>query len=138
MQKNWLKFGLLGLASVALVALVFGAGFFAGRLSGRGVTPAIPLLQRGFLFSGAHGAAGAIEEIQDKSITLKLRDGTTQVIATDNATRVERNLKKANFGDLKVGDRVIVVGAPDPQGKIKARVIRTIDRRAPTPTLKTQ
>ena len=45
---------------------------------------------------------------------------------------------KVNLTDLKVGDRIIVVGAPDPQGKIKARVIRTIDLRAPTPTLKTQ
>lgn len=138
MQNKWLKIGLLGLAGIVLVALVFGAGFYIGRLSGRGIPPPISSLQRSLFGNGGHGATGAIEEIQDKTITLTLRDGTSQQITTDGATRIERNLKKISFADLKVGDRIIVVGAPDAQGKLKARVIRLVDPRVPPPTPKSQ
>jgi hypothetical protein len=138
MQNKWLKYGLLALGVILLAGIVFGAGILVGRLSVRGSNPSSRLFQRGFLFSGAHGATGVIEEIQDKSLAVRLRDGTTQVILIDNSTRVERNLKKAGLGDLKVGDRIVVVGTPDPQGRLKARLIRVIDLKTPPPTPKAQ
>lgn len=137
MQK-WIKIGLIGLGIVVSVALVFGAGFFIGRFTSRNAPPIVPLLERGFLGTGSHGATGAIEVIQDKTIILKVRDGTSRQIVTDSATRFERNLRKINLSDLKTGDRIIVVGTPDAQGILKARVIRIIDPRVPIPTPKSQ
>lgn len=138
MQIKWIKIGLIGMGIVLSIALVFGVGFFAGRFTGRNVLPIAPLLERGFLGAGSHGATGAIETIQDKTITLKVRDGTSRQIVTDSATRFERNLRKISLSDLKTGDRIIVVGAPNAQGILKARVIRIIDPRVPIPTLKSQ
>ncbi len=138
MQKKWIKMGLIGMGIVLSVALVFGAGFFVGRFTERNALPIAPLLERSFPGAGSHGATGAIETIQDKIITLKVRDGTSRQIVTDNATRFERNLRKISISDLKAGDRIIVVGTPDVQGKLKARVIRIIDPRVPIPTLKSQ
>jgi hypothetical protein len=131
MQNKWLWNGLIVLGGLLILGGVFSAGFLAGRWSVHNRTGENWV--RGLLFGGAHGATGVIEAIQGQTLTLKLHDDTTQTVLIDKNTRVER-IKRATLGDLKIGDRVLVVGAPDAQGQIKARLIRVLDLRVPTPT----
>ena len=136
-QKNnhpWRRRLLFALAGVCVLGTVFGAGFFAGRWSARNQLP--PTVQR-FIFPAGHGAFGKITQIEGATITLQTRDGATQTILTDSQTRVERGgpkTTKLNLRDLKVGDQIIVTGAPNAQGQIKAKLIRVLNPPALTPT----
>jgi hypothetical protein len=138
-QGQWRRYALFALAGVCLLGTVFGAGFFAGRWSirTRSVSPAASA-QRAIL-SGGHGAIGKITQIEDTRLLLETRDGTTRTILTDNQTRVERGVTRMTrlaFRDLKIGDQIIVIGTPNKQGHIKAKVIRVfpIPTLTPTPT----
>jgi hypothetical protein len=136
-EKNsgqWRRYLLFALVGLCVLGTVFGAGFFAGRWSVR--NQFAPLSQR-FIFLTGHGAVGKITQIEAATITLQTRDGATQTILTDNQTRFDRGgtkLTKLNLRDLKVGDQIIVTGAPNAQGQIKAKLIRVLNPPALTPT----
>jgi hypothetical protein len=79
-----------------------------------------------FGLNSGHGAVGAIKNIdsQNQIVTLQLRDGTTQVVLVNKDTRIEKSGARITLSDLKVGDRITVIGSPDNQGRITARWIR--------------
>jgi len=134
--SQWQRYALLALVSVGALGTIFGAGFFVGRWSARAnLSSASPL--RRIIATGGHGAIGAVSQIEGTTITIQTRDGATQIIMTDSQTRVERDLVKPTklaLRDLKVGDQIIVVGAPNAQGQIKAKLIRVLPTPALTPT----
>ena len=133
-KSQWWRYLLSALISVGMLGTVFGAGFFVGRWSTRGQFT--PLGQR-ILSPGGHGAVGKITQIEGTTITLQARDGTTQTIQSDNQTRLERGsakMTKLNLRDLRVGDQIIVIGAPNAQGQFKAKLIRVLNLPALTPT----
>jgi preprotein translocase subunit YajC len=130
MQKQWLRYGLIAFGTVLALWIAFSAGIFVGRfgrLDGRGTTQFIfrP-------FNGAHGAVGTIQNIEGQTITMQLRDGTTQGILVDSQTRIERNRQNSLLGNLKAGDQVLVIGSPNAQGQITARWIRVVDPNTPS------
>lgn len=51
----------------------------------------------------------------------------TRTILTDSHTPIWKNDASVTLGDLKIGDRIVVVGSPDSQGQINARVVRVLD-----------
>jgi hypothetical protein len=61
--------------------------------------------------------------------TIKTREGTTvHVITNDNTRFVEgrgKNRKAGSFADLKVGNRVVVLGEEDNQHNFDAAVVRS-------------
>jgi hypothetical protein len=136
-EKNtsqWRRYAFFALVGVCVLGTVFGAGFFAGRWSAR--NQLAPLAQR-FVLSTGHGAVGKITQIEATTITLQTRDGATQTILTDSQTRIERGgpkTTKLNLRDLKIGDQIIVTGAPNAQGQIKGKLIRVLNSPALTPT----
>ncbi len=134
MQSKWLRYGLAALGVMLVLSIVFGAGVVVGRWSASDARSNAPLLERGFLFSGSHGAIGTLQAVQEKSLTLELRDGTTQTISIDYKTRLERKQKKITLADLRTGERLLVVGTPDEQGQIKGRLIHVLEPRTPSPT----
>jgi len=134
MQSKWLRYGLATVGVILVLSIVFGAGIVVGRWSAGEARSNAPLLERGFLFSGSHGAIGTLQAVQEKSLTLELRDGTTQTILIDYKTRLERKQKKITLADLRTGERLLVVGTPDEQGQIKARLIHAFEPRNPSPT----
>ncbi len=129
---------LLAIAGLSILGTVFGAGFFIGRSQARSSVmivsplPAFPTRQ-------GHGAIGKITEIEGNLFSLQKHDGTIKTIMIDNRTRVESDTSaqkvKITARDLKIGDRVIVVGTPDDRGQIRAIVIRVLPALPlPTPT----
>jgi translation initiation factor IF-1 len=129
MHGRWLKYGLVGIAVVVGVSIVFGAGFLVGRQ-----TESLPGL-RAFRFGpaflgGSHGAVGSITKIDGGTVTLRLRDGALQTIRVDGKTRIERNRRNATSANLNVGDQVVVIGSPDVQGSITARYMRVVTTNA--------
>jgi hypothetical protein len=132
-KKRWLWYALIAIGILLIVVSIFGVGILAGRWNMLRRNPAA-LFPPGSLLGGGHGAAGIIDDISATSITVRERGGTAQLVLIDNKTRIERNLKVMTMTDLHIGDRVLVVGAPDPQRQIRARLIQIIDSRVPMPT----
>jgi hypothetical protein len=85
--------------------------FFKGDMSG---------------FPNAHGAAGKILSINLPEITVQDKDNTEKVIVVKDATVIERGREILKNTDLKVDDFVVVIGAPNEQGQIEAKLIRDI------------
>jgi hypothetical protein len=77
-------------------------------------------------FPNAHGAAGKIININLPTIIVKDKDNTEKVISLSADTVIERGRDALKNTDLKLDDFVIVIGAPNDQGQIEAKLIREI------------
>jgi hypothetical protein len=92
-----------------------------------------------------HRAGRIVSKDADgKSFTIRGRDGTLVKVTTSDKTRyvggVRKQRQQGSYADLKVGDRVLVLGQEDPQHVFDALIVRSahVDRTAapkaiPTP-----
>ncbi len=71
-----------------------------------------------------HGEFGTIDAIDDQSLTLVERNGVRQVLAVSSDTEIYRGKTKIGLAELNKGQRVIVISAEQPDGTLKARLIR--------------
>ena len=69
---------------------------------------------------------GPVEKVSNTSLTVKSADGYTATYLVSADTTVRKNGDEATIADLKVGDRVLVVGNQD-GSTLKALRIRTAD-----------
>lgn len=85
-----------------------------------------------FLFG--HGIGGPILRISSSTIVIQDRDGAEKVLQTDQTTDIRRFRDRIQVSDLKTGDMIVVLGEPDSQGAIRARLIRVIPEIPGIPT----
>ncbi len=52
---------------------------------------------------------GTVTDVNDKSITVKSTDGVSAIYTVDQSTKVHKDKKDANIGDVAVNDRVQLV-----------------------------
>lgn len=67
--------------------------------------------------------AGEIISKDDKSITMKLRDGGSRIVFFSDSTEISK-LVEGNLNDLIVGKNISVNGTTNPDGSITARSIQ--------------
>lgn len=119
--------------SIILVLVGLGVGFLGGyeyrnyRLNTSRVTGASGNLQR--FMGGERGTnqngmvrgatVGSILSMDDKSITVKLNDGSTKIVLFSGSTTYS-NTATAAKTDLKVGGEVAVFGAANSDGSVTA------------------
>lgn len=111
-----------------VVILVGGASFWAGMTYQKNRQQATFSRQFGArLGSGANrGNArlmGDIIKSDEKSITVKLQDGSSKIVLFSDKTMIN----KATGGtkdDLKVGERVVTFGTDNPDGSVTATNIQ--------------
>jgi hypothetical protein len=133
------------------VALVVGAGSFFGGMkyqqfrrpsqfgqfrqlgqSGRG-NANLPAGRQGF-----RPVAGEIISADDKSITVKMTDGSNKIVIFSDSTEINK-AGTADKSELKVGETVSVFGTSNSDGSITAQNIqlnpafRRLDLPSPTP-----
>jgi hypothetical protein len=100
---------------------------------------------RGVIILPDHRAGRIVSKDADgKSFTIRTRDGNLVKVTTNDRTRfvegTRRNRHAGSYADLKVGDRVLVLGQEDSQHVFDATVVRSanFDRHvrpnAPTAT----
>jgi hypothetical protein len=118
-----------------VVAVVVGvAAFFGGTMYQKSQTPANGgqfsqvSFQRGqggnFRRTGGAGNAtmGEIASIDDKSMTVKLQDGSSKIVNLSDKTIFSKT-STASKTDFKVGDRVTAFGSAASDGSITAQMV---------------
>lgn len=72
---------------------------------------------------GRGGVVGSVISMDDKSITVKMNDGTTKIVLFSDSTTY-RNTVDAAKTDLKVGSEVAVFGAANSDGSVTATEVQ--------------
>lgn len=98
-----------------------GANFRAGNMPGGGA-PRGPGMGAGNT-RGVGFATGEILFKDDNSITIKLRDGGSQIIFFSTSTQIMKSPVGAT-GDLKVGESITANGSSNQDGSVTAQSIQ--------------
>lgn len=75
-------------------------------------------------YMNAHGVSGAILKINDNIIVIQGQDGIEKTILASNSTIIKKYRETTAFGDLKITDTIVVIGSPNDNGQIEAKLIR--------------
>ena len=142
-NRDVLKWVIIGLAGFVMLLLVFGAGVKVGMLKARysyrwadNYHKNFAGPRGGFLgdwrrfpagdFISGHGAFGEIIEIKDNGFVIKGRENVEKAVITSEDTTITKGRETIKDG-LKVGDRVVIIGTPNDEGHIEAKLIRVFD-----------
>lgn len=75
-------------------------------------------------FIDAHGTFGQIIKKDGDLIIVKGKDNIEISVITGDKTTINKSRKSINALDLKIDDRIIIIGDPNNQGQIEAKFIR--------------
>jgi len=151
-----LKWVIIGLAGFVVIILIFSAGIFIGGMKAKfsyrwaeNYNKNFAGPRGGFLsdwregpfspgdFIEGHGAFGEIIEINPSTssgtssgqagFVIKGRDNVEKLIKIREDTVIKKIRKTIKKDELKIGDRVVIVGSPNEEGQIEAKLIRIFD-----------
>ncbi len=77
-------------------------------------------------FPNAHGAIGEIIKLELPNIIVVDKDGLEKIIFTDANTKIQKGKTNIMPSDLAIDDFIVVIGAPNTQGLIEAKLIRVL------------
>jgi hypothetical protein len=85
-----------------------------------------------------HGIFGTVITVSDSEIVIKDRDGIEKILKISDDVDIKDGRDSIKITDVKMGDQITVIGAPDSSGDIDAELIRIMPAIAPigTSTLK--
>ncbi len=146
-QSKYFKWVLVSIGALILLLLVFQAGVFVGFRKagfsfkwGDNYHRAFGGPRNGFLrdfegrdFISGHGTAGTIAKIDANSFVIKDQSGVEKIVNFDSSTSIKKGNVDVSFKDIKVDDRVVVIGTPKDDGSIEAKIIRVFDGALPPP-----
>lgn len=84
-------------------------------------------------FIQAYGAAGPIVKIDGTTLVVKGKDNAEKQILTTPTTSVLRGREAIALSELKVDDQIVVIGSPNANGQIEAKVVRLTPSNPPMP-----
>lgn len=82
------------------------------------------IMGMGDYFPNAHGAIGKIIKIELPNIIVQDKDKTEKVILISGDTQIQKGRVGVPSTDLKIDDFVVIIGTPNEQGVIMAKLIR--------------
>ena len=150
-NRDILKWIIVGLAGFAVLILVFGAGVKVGTMKAKYSYRWAENYHKNFggpgggffsdwgnsprgEFINAHGVFGEIIELTkvglDNALVIKGRDDVEKIIITTKDTVVKKGGETMK-DYLKVGDSVVIIGTPNDEGQIEAKLIRVFDGSDP-------
>jgi hypothetical protein len=142
-NRDVLKWIITGLAGFVIIVLIFGAGIFVGGMKARfsyrwaesyhknfagpragffGDWQKLPLPPDDFIES--HGTFGEIIKINDSDFVIKGQGDVEKVIIITKDTVIKKGMTTIKTEELKVGNQVVVIGSPNEEGQIEAKLIR--------------
>ena len=133
---------------IILAGLIFHAGVVVGSHRGqfRGGEFGNPGMRNGFrppffpegfemphgFIQDGHGAVGTITALSLPTFQMQTREGINQTIFVSTSTII-RSGDAQNSTTLATGENVIVLGTPDSQNRIDAKIIRILPSVPPLP-----
>lgn len=142
-QNNATSTVLKGLLVFIILIAVFGLGMFVGETKARFSYRWAESYHKnfagpkgGFLddwrqlssfpgdFIESHGAFGEIIQINDSDFVIKGKGDLEKIIIIKEDTILENGRTAIKKDDLKVGDQIVIIGSPNEQGQIEAKLIR--------------
>jgi hypothetical protein len=122
---------LIGVFSLGLSVGFHKAGFtfawgqnYANNFVGRKILNAVPPSSQ---FFNAHGVDGTILSLSTGSLVIKDADSNEKTLIISDQTAIRQNFQSLKASDLKVGQEIIAIGQPNPQGQIEAKLIRVLN-----------
>ncbi len=85
----------------------------------------MPMGMRDRDFTSGHGALGKIIKITLPTITVETPEGNEKTITISDQTTIRRFRNTITSQELKVDDFIVVLGSPQSNGTIQAKLIRT-------------
>lgn len=85
-------------------------------------------------FRNGHGVAGEILSLSGDSIIIKGRDNQESTVRITDTTIIKRGPDTIEQGDLKVTDKLVVIGKPGEDGVIGAHLVRVLPFDMPQPS----
>jgi len=73
-----------------------------------------------------YGTIGVVLSVSGDNVSVATSDNLEKVVKITSDTLIRRAHNEATTTDLKAGDSIVVVGSPDAQGEIDARLIRIV------------
>jgi len=157
LQSRQFKIALLIIGGLIVLLLVFQAGSFVGfkkaKFSchwaenyeknfigpGKGFGKKIGRELAGKDLFNAHGIAGAIIKADDEGLVIKEPNGTEKAVSVNGNTVINRFRDTLTTADLKIGDKVVIIGSANELGVLEAKLIRVLPPTdlAPPPILPT-
>ncbi|MBI3633478.1 MAG: hypothetical protein HY226_04260 [Candidatus Vogelbacteria bacterium] len=93
-------------------------------------------------FGTTYGTSGKIVKITLPKIIIEDQDNIEKVIAIDDSTTTKTILRSQRDAikpsDLKVGDNIVVLGSPDENSEIDAKLIRVVPELSATSSSQTK
>lgn len=140
------KWVIVGLACFIIIVLIFSLGMFIGGMKAQFSYRWAESYHKNFAGPGggflegwrkplfppgdfieAHGAFGEIIEVKNTEFVIKGRGDVEKVILITDKTIIQEGREKVKKEDLKAGNWVVVIGSPNEEGKIEAKMIRIFD-----------
>ena len=128
-MDNKLTMGIIG-------ALIISTSFYGGIKYNQGQNTASVAdvnsgsIQRGGMRGGGRGMrggggflSGEVLSVDDKSITLKLKDGGSKIIFVSDSTTITKS-DAGTLNDMSVGKQVSVMGTTNPDGSVTGESIQ--------------
>lgn len=75
-------------------------------------------------FIEAHGIFGQILKIDGSSLIVNDRGNTEKIVLIKDDTVINRQRENIKISDLKIDDYIVVIGNPNSEGQIEAKLIR--------------
>ncbi len=145
LQTKYFKWPLLALGAVIVLLLVFQLGMFVGlRKAGFSYRWADNYHRNfggprgGFMgefmgdfmgrdFINGHGTVGTVVKVEGSSLVIRGRDNVEKIINLTDKTAINLGRQAAALSDIKVDNGVVVIGSPQDDGSIEAKIIRVFD-----------
>jgi len=79
-------------------------------------------------FMEAHGVYGQIIQINESESDLVIKDaeGVEKIVLVQDDTTIKNFNQTIKLSDLKIDDKVVIIGEPNSEGKIEAKLIRVL------------
>lgn len=144
-NRDTLKWVVISLVGLAVIVLIFGTGMVVGGMKAKfsyrwaesyhknfagprggffGDWRKMPPMPGDFI--EGHGAFGEIIELKDNGFVIKGRGDVEKIVIITEDTIIKRGMETVR-DNLEVGNRVVIIGSPNEEGQIEAKLIRVFN-----------